>query len=139
MFVSRSFQADIDLLPDMTAFLEASLEEAGAGPKESFDLQLSADEIFTNISLYAYQEKVGEVEITISSTEDAITITFTDSGTPFNPLSLPQPDITLGIDERKIGGLGIHLVRELMDTVTYQRRDEKNILFIEKHRESTRK
>lgn len=135
MLVSRSFQADIDLLPDLTTYLEATLEEAGAGPKEIFDLQLSADEIFTNISLYAYQESVGAVEITISSTEDSITITFTDSGRPFDPLSLPPPDITLGIDERKIGGLGIYLVRELMDTVTYQRRDEKNILVIEKQRE----
>ncbi|HIJ07146.1 ATP-binding protein [Methanocalculus sp.] len=134
MRVSRTFKAEIQSLPELVIFLEKVLEEAGTLEEESFDIQLAADEIFINIASYAYGEGEGEVEVAVSIQDDSIMITFTDSGIPFNPLSLPSPDTTLGIDERRIGGLGIHLVRELMDTFTYQRQDTKNILLIEKKR-----
>ncbi len=132
MHASRIFGAGIQNLPELVLFLEEVLEETGTLEEESFDIQLAADEIFTNIASYAYGEGSGEVEIAVSINEDSITITFTDSGIPFNPLSLPAPDITRGTDERKIGGLGIYLVRELMDTVSYLRENGKNILTIQK-------
>ncbi len=132
MLASRLFPAEIEFLPDLVAFLEEALEKSGAGPKEIFDIELATDEIFTNIASYAYGKEKGEVEVTIRSDEHSITITLTDSGAPFNPLSLPSPDTTLGIDERKIGGLGIYLVRELMDNVTYLRENGRNILTIVK-------
>ncbi len=126
--------AEIQNLPELALFLEGLLKEAGNLEEESFDIQLAADEIFTNIASYAYGEGSGEVEIALSINDDSITITFTDSGTPFNPLSLPSPDTTRGIDERKIGGLGIYLVREMMDAASYLRENGKNILSIEKKR-----
>jgi Anti-sigma regulatory factor (Ser/Thr protein kinase) len=134
MLASRIFNAEIQNLPELVLFLEGLLKEAGTLEEESFDIQLAADEIFTNIANYAYGKGDGEVEIALFVQDDLITITFTDSGIPFNPLTLPTPDITLGIDERKIGGLGIHLVRELMDTTSYLRENGKNILTIEKRR-----
>ncbi len=134
MLASRLFPAEIEFLPNLVAFLEAALEESGAGPKEIFDIELAADEIFTNIASYAYGKEKGEVEVTITSDEHSIIISLIDSGAPFNPLSLPSPDTTLGIDDRKIGGLGIHLVRKLMDNVTYMQENGRNILTLEKKR-----
>lgn len=134
MLASRIFPAEIQSLTDLAVFLEETLEKAGAEPKEIFDIQLAADEIFTNISSYAYGEEQGVVEVMVKCSEEEISIALIDSGKPFNPLCLPPPDITLGIDERKIGGLGIYLVREMMDTVSYLRENGKNILAIEKRR-----
>ena len=135
MHASKIFRARIQNLPELVLFLEGVLKEAETREGESFDILLAADEIFTNIASYAYGEGSGEVEIALTINDDSITIIFTDSGIPFNPLSLQSPDITRGIDERKIGGLGIHLVREIMDAVSYLRKDGKNILTIEKKRE----
>lgn len=132
MYTSRTFGAKIDELPQVVDFLESTLNEAGAGAEECFDLHLAADEIFTNIALYAYDSDDGVMEIAITSDQGLITITLTDSGRPFDPLALPPPDITSDVGERRVGGLGIYLIREVTDSVTYARRNGKNILTIKK-------
>lgn len=132
MQTNRTFEAKIQNLPLVMEFLEATLNEAGAEEGECFDIQLAVDELFTNIALYAYDAHVGVMELDIRAEQGLITITITDSGKPFDPLTLPPPDITSDLDERRVGGLGIHLVREVTDTVTYARREGRNILTIKK-------
>lgn len=130
--VKEIFQADIQSLPEMVLFLDEALESMGLSPTEAFDLQLAADEIFTNIASYAYGVERGLVTIEVTSDNGRVAITFIDSGMPFDPESLPPPDISLDLRERKIGGLGIHLARQLTDRLSYRRDGEKNILTIEK-------
>ena len=84
--------------------------------------------------LYAYpKESDGTVDIDAILGEKSVKFTITDSGTPFDPTAVPEADITLSAEERNIGGLGIHLVRNIMDSVTYKRIDGKNILTLTKN------
>ncbi|MCL2633673.1 MAG: ATP-binding protein [Oscillospiraceae bacterium] len=89
------------------------------------------DEIFANIAAYAYNPNAGSVTVRIKA-EDDITIEFEDSGVPYNPLLNEDPDITLSAEEREIGGLGIFMVKNIMDSVEYRRDGSKNILTIKK-------
>ena len=99
-------------------------------------IDLSIEEIYINIAHYAYKNTVGNVEISCSvDFEDSKTIfyvSFKDSGKPFNPLARKDPDITLSAGERDIGGLGIYLTKKFMDEVSYEYRDNFNILSMKK-------
>ena len=92
---------------------------------------IAVDEVFANISSYAYNLSVGGVTIRLKVGDD-IAIEFEDSGVPYNPLIKDDPDITLSADEREIGGLGIFMVKNIMDSVEYKRDGSKNILTIKK-------
>ena len=97
-------------------------------------IELAIEEIFVNIASYAYPSGSGDVTITadVSGVPKTLTVAFQDSGTPFDPLAKEDPDITLPIEQRRIGGLGIFLVKEYMDDVSYRYADGKNILTIKK-------
>ncbi len=92
-------------------------------------IDLVVEEVFVNISHYAYKPQTGNVTIICqTSTEPSrLTVTFIDSGKPFNPLERPDPDITLDSSEREIGGLGIFLTKKYMTTTVYEFKDGKNI------------
>ena len=92
------------------------------------------DELFSNIARYAYTPKSGEAAVAFAYDEAAkeVSITFTDSGVPFNPLERSTPDTHVPLERRSIGGLGIHLVRKTMDGMEYEYRNGKNILTIHK-------
>jgi len=97
-------------------------------------IQLSLEEIFNNILLYAYPDsQVHEINFQFIIDNTAIRIYVEDDGIPFNPLNVNKPETTSPLQERKVGGLGIHLVRSLMDELSYQRSNNKNILFIKKN------
>ena len=91
-------------------------------------LQLVAEEIFVNITSYAYTETGGEVDVIFAKDANLITLRFEDKGIPYNPLEKEDPDITLSAQERPIGGLGIFLVKQYVDDITYDYSDDKNIL-----------
>jgi serine/threonine-protein kinase RsbW len=98
-------------------------------PKTLFHLNLVCDELITNTILYGYEaEDTAKHHIEVCLTVDGsdIELLITDDGVSFDPLSLPSADITLDLDERAIGGLGIHFVREVMDEITYERIGERN-------------
>ncbi|MBP5218802.1 MAG: ATP-binding protein [Bacteroidales bacterium] len=85
-----------------------------------FKIRLSVEEIAENIVTYAYNNGNGFLEITTSLDEKGVlTISFKDAGVPFNPLEKEDPDITLGLDERPVGGLGIFICKKMMDSVSY--------------------
>lgn len=97
-------------------------------------LDLAVEEIFVNIAHYAYgsENTDNEAVVNCSLNDRSLTVTFTDSGIPFNPLERPDPDITLKAEDRRIGGLGIYLTKKFMDKVSYEYRDGKNILTVVK-------
>ena len=97
-------------------------------------LLICCDEIFTNIASYAYLAGNGSVEITIEFVAEtqSLRIIFSDSGTAFNPLEIAEPDTSSALSERKIGGLGMFMVKKMMDSVEYCRQDGKNILTLTK-------
>jgi sigma-B regulation protein RsbU (phosphoserine phosphatase) len=85
------------------------------------------------VILYAYPEGTdGLVDIEAILRDDSLEFILSDSGKPFDPTAAPEADITLGVEERQIGGLGIYLVRQIMDSVTYKRENGKNILHMTK-------
>ena len=98
-----------------------------------FNLNLALEEAVTNVIFYAYpQNELHLIDIHFESTDDQLKFTLIDSGKAFDPTQIPETDITLSAEEREIGGLGIFLVRKLMDTIQYQRVGNKNILTLVK-------
>ena len=94
-------------------------------------IEIAVDEIFSNIANYAYKPEIGGVTVRIAVGSD-ITIEFEDSGFAYDPLSKDDPDVTLPVGERKVGGLGVFMVKKIMDSVEYRREGDKNILTIQK-------
>ena len=96
-------------------------------------MEICIDEIFTNIVSYGFKgREPGQVEVVVNRSPKSITVVFIDNGDPFNPLENADPDVTLSADERGIGGLGIFIVKQVMDEVGYDRVKDKNILRIRK-------
>jgi len=116
-------------------FINEHLEEVGCSNYDKATLDIAVEEIFVNIASYAYEsDREGDAVIraVLEKEPPHILIQFIDQGTPYNPLERGDPDITLDVDERAIGGLGIFLVKESMDNMYYEYKDNKNILTIEK-------
>lgn len=127
--------AAAESIDKITEFINAELEKLDCPKKTQKQIDIAADEIFSNIAHYAYESKDGSAEIRFEKSDNpkAVTLTFTDSGIPYNPLEKPDPDVTLSADEREIGGLGIYIVKKTMDEVKYERKDGKNILSVTKY------
>ena len=124
--------ADVDNLPELVAFVDELLEENDCPAKAQMNIDVALDELFVNIADYAYPEGGGTVKLSAFVTAEFAEITFIDSGVPYNPLEKPDPDVTLGLKERPIGGLGIYLTKKLMDDISYKHSDGNNILTIKK-------
>ena len=98
-----------------------------------YSLNLALDELVTNVILYGYDDPVGqEVIIRIDAQPAQITALVEDGGREFDPLAMPAPDLNAPLHQRELGGLGVHLVRNLMDEVTYRRDGGKNLLTVRK-------
>ena len=127
--------AEIKNIRMVTEFIDAQLEEHNCNLKAQTQIDIAIDELFSNISRYAYAPNIGTVRIAVGITENpkSVKITLIDTGIPYNPLETAEPDITLSAEERKIGGLGIHMVRKTMDEMVYEYKDGQNILSIVKN------
>ena len=130
----KIFPADINELAPVTVFLEEELDKAEASPKLMVTFAVALEELFVNVAHYAYPGSKGTVKIGIDTSGDSIVVQLTDSGIPFNPVAMPDPDITESAEERKIGGLGIYMVKKSMDSMTYEYKDNQNILTISKRK-----
>ena len=120
--------AQIEKLDEVLDFIDQLLEEWDCNMKTITQINIAAEEIFVNIAHYAYKNHNGKAHILIEHKGPDVEITFTDNGTPYNPLEHDDPDITLSAEEREIGGLGIYIVKKSMDSVNYEYRDNHNIL-----------
>ena len=116
----------------MLAFLDAELDAAECSPKIRMQLDIAAEEIFVNIANYAYTPDVGEAVICVTVTPELAEIIFRDRGVPYNPLAKPDPDVTKPAKQRRIGGLGIFMVKKSMDEMLYAHEDGQNILTMRK-------
>lgn len=111
--------------PELLEDIEATLEQSGVPPAATAQLMIAFDEIVSNVLDHG---DAPTVEVRIKIDDGSVSAEVTDDGKPFDPLAAPRPDTTLPVEERPIGGLGIHLVRELMDEVLYQRDQGRNRL-----------
>ncbi len=124
---------DIQQVPQLADFVDMVCEEVGMDMAVAIQMNLAMEEAVVNVMDYAYPSgTVGKVTIEAESDDDQLQFTIIDSGTPFDPTAKEEVDTTLSAEERPIGGLGIHLVRQLMDSINYERIDGKNILTLRK-------
>jgi sigma-B regulation protein RsbU (phosphoserine phosphatase) len=106
----------------------------GLAPKVAHDLNLVLEEILTNIISYGYtDDKEHEIQVRLSVRPREVRVELEDDGRPFNPVAAPEPDTAKSLEERTLGGLGIYLVRKLMDGLEYQRQAGKNLLLMKKN------
>lgn len=127
-------EAEDSNLGKVNEFVHAATEGYDVPTATMMQIDLAVEELFVNISHYAYEAGPGTVDIDcgVDGGSLELTVRFSDSGVPFDPLSKEAPDTTLPAEKRGIGGLGIFLTRKYMDSVEYSRADERNVLTIRK-------
>ena len=125
--------ATLENLAAVQTFVDERLEAIDCPMKAQMQIDISVEEIYVNIASYAYPEGSGKARIRVSSSDGAVSITFSDSGVPYDPTAKEDPDITLSAEERGVGGLGIYMTKEMMDEVTYEYKDGHNILTLKKN------
>ena len=128
-------EAVIDNLDDVNLFVHKSIKQFEVSKRALMQLDVVVEEIFVNIASYAYSPNTGLVKILLQTDIEplSISLTFIDSGVPYNPLEKSDPDVNLSADDRQIGGLGIFLTKNFVDDISYQFLDGQNILKIEKY------
>jgi anti-sigma regulatory factor (Ser/Thr protein kinase) len=112
----------------LTRFVDDVGEEWNIPDRVMFNINLALDELVTNIINYGYSAKGMPIHIFFSRDDDVVSIRIEDYGAPFNPVESPEPDTGLALEDRTIGGLGIHFVKTLMDSMDYERNGDRNIL-----------
>jgi sigma-B regulation protein RsbU (phosphoserine phosphatase) len=128
-----TIEAKTENLDAVLEFVAKKLETAECLAKLQTQINIAVEEVFVNIAYYAYSPDVGGVSIRVSVGDGGVvTIEFEDGGKPYNPLKKEDPNITAGVEEREVGGLGIFMVKKLMDFVDYKREGNKNILTLKK-------
>ena len=120
-----------ECLGEVVNFISAQLKKTNYPPNIQNEIEIATEEVFSNIVNYAYGQDGGRVKISVF-TENEVKIRFEDNGQPFNPHEQEAPDLDKPLNEREIGGLGLYMVKKIMDRVEYVRENGKNILIIAK-------
>jgi anti-sigma regulatory factor (Ser/Thr protein kinase) len=121
------FAAKFEFLDEIREFVGKVARAGGFSEREIYNIQLASDEAASNIIEHAYAGiSNGTLEVSCEVKDGVMTIILVDHGAPFDPSEIPAPDLTADLSERKIGGLGIYLMRKLMDEVHYKAEPEKN-------------
>jgi serine/threonine-protein kinase RsbW len=129
-FELKNCLSEIDTLRE---HLERCAESIGLSKKCTFEINLALEELFINIFSYGFTDNTEHwIKIKISHDDGALIIRIEDDGVPFNPIAAEKPDIESPPEERKIGGLGIHLIKEFMDEIAYERIGNHNFLTMKK-------
>ena len=124
---------EISEVSKLNDFIEEIGREFAIAPDVLFNLNLVLEEAVVNVINYAYPKEEHEfIYLSASMHEGSIVLVLTDTGKAFDPTAAPEADITLSADERQIGGLGIFLIRQIMNEVRYERIEGKNVLTLEK-------
>ncbi len=127
--VSLKVKTSHDELEQITAAVEALGEREDWPPALTFKINLVLEELAINVMNHGHDEGLHSIEITLSSHPDTLTIEVADDGRPFDPLhDAPAPDTAAALEDRQIGGLGIHLVRSMIDELHYRREQGRNYL-----------
>lgn len=129
----KVFPAKDEELENVISFIQAELEKTNCDMGLMNRIAIVTEEIFVNIAHYAYGDKEGTVNVGVSTDNSKLTVRFQDKGKPFDPLAKTDPDVTLSAEERNIGGLGIFMVKKMMDDVKYEYVNGQNILTLIKN------
>ena len=123
-------EAKIELIDQMINPIISSLEEIKVDHKKIYQINLALEEILVNISKYAYPGNKGVIDISfeISDNHKQLKVVIKDKGKDFNPLEKEDPNLDASVEKRKIGGLGIYIVKNMVDDIKYQRLNNENIL-----------
>ncbi|MBQ6383991.1 MAG: ATP-binding protein [Clostridia bacterium] len=123
-----------DSVETVTAFVNEQLDAIRCPLPVRTQVDIAVDEVFSNIVRYAYGPEKGTATVRADVTDEplSMTITFIDRGKPYNPLTTAAPDTTLPARQRRIGGLGVFILKNTMDDIAYEYRDGMNILTIRK-------
>ena len=126
----RTFDAKVENLHEVLDFISQQLESHDASLKVVMTLQMAVEELFVNIASYAYTDNSGKATIGINFSDNQAKIYLIDNGKPFNPLEKEDPDVNAKAEEREVGGLGIYMVKNSVDSCLYERRNNENIFTI---------
>ncbi len=124
----------LENLSVISDFIGKAMRQVGAKEKSIAEVQLAADEACANIIMYAYSGRKGIIKLGLELAGDDLIVTIRDRGKPFDPTSVPPPDLEADLNERRIGGLGMYFMRKVMDEVSYSfHPEEGNKLTMRKH------
>jgi len=130
---SFELKSNLSELDNLCRHLETFGQKTGLSKKFVFEVNLVLDELFTNIISYGFDDgREHVIKVTITPENGGLCLYIEDDGKPFNPVEFEVPDVSCSIEECKIGGLGIHIIRKLMDDICYERCEDKNILKLKK-------
>jgi len=132
--ISLTISSEIGQIPKISAALEEAMQSHAFAEEEILDTQLAVEEAITNSIVHGYRGKTGTVMVIIHVSRGIAEIQIEDNAEQFDPLSIPEPDLAGDLEERHIGGLGIFLIRQVMDEVVYRYEDGKNILSLVKRK-----
>ena len=130
---SFELKSNLSELDNLCRHLETFGQKTGLSKKFVFEVNLVLDELFTNIISYGFDDGCEHViKVTITPENGGLCLYIEDDGKPFNPIEFETPDVSCSVEECKIGGLGIHIMKKLMDEVCYARCENKNMLTLKK-------
>ena len=132
--LERTVIATLENYDRVAEFVEGELEIREVPMAAQAQIVIALDEIYTNVAKYAYADDPGEVTVRLDFTEQIteVKMTIMDCGIPYDPLKRPDPDVSLEAEARQIGGLGIYMVKQMMEEVSYEYRGGMNILRMRK-------
>ena len=127
-------EASTDSIPALMEQVGRELDALNCALKARKQINVALDELLSNIAYYAYAPGTGSMSVQMDYDEstETVSLSFIDSGAPYNPLEKADPDVTLAAEDRPIGGLGILMVKKKMDGMEYRRENNQNILTIRK-------
>ncbi len=130
-----TLEARVENLDKVLQFIDEQLEQSDCPLKTQMKIDIAVEEVFVNVASYAYVPGTGPVTVCVEFEQapKAVIITFTDFGIPYDPMAKDDPDVTLPVQERQIGGLGIFMVKKSMDDMSYRYHNGQNILVIRKN------
>lgn len=132
----RIFKADTNELEALFDYSTLLLEKLSFTHHDIIMINTALEEVFVNVAHYAYEnnDENAVVEVFLDNDQKKVTFIFCDNGKPFDPLNKEDPNITADSHEREIGGLGIYMVKKIMDETTYEYKDNHNVLTLVKYR-----
>jgi anti-sigma regulatory factor (Ser/Thr protein kinase) len=129
-----TIKSDSSEIPAVSASIEEVMHTHGFSSEDILDTQLAVEEIITNIINHGYKNAGGEIAISCRINVNQVEVRIRDNAPRFDPLSLPEPDLDGTIQDRKIGGLGVFLIRQVMDEISYRYENGQNILVMIKRK-----
>ncbi len=130
---SFELKSNLSELDKLCRKMEQIGRKMGLSKKFIFEVNLALDELFTNIISYGFDNTSDHlIKITITPQNKEVCLCIEDDGIPFNPVDFKSPDLACSVDQCKIGGLGIHIIKKLMDEICYERCGDKNVVTLKK-------